>query len=148
MRELTNLSGKPDIVVGFTDFARLEGLASSVEKRLPRIAENLLHELSRAKFVEDSEVPGDIVRMQSIVAFEAGTNSQTVVQLVYPGSADISRNRISILTPIGTALLGLGIGQSIGWFANDGQEHRLTVLSVNGPSSPEGDAADQGCGTA
>ena len=52
------------------------------------------------------------------------------VTLVYPADANIDAGKISVLTPIGTALIGLSVGQSIGWSARDGRSHRLAVLSV------------------
>jgi regulator of nucleoside diphosphate kinase len=54
----------------------------------------------------------------------------TTVTLVFPGDADIAEGKVSILTPIGTALLGLSPGQSIDWLARDGRSHRLSILSV------------------
>ncbi len=62
------------------------------------------------------------------------------MQLVFPGQADIGAGKISILTPIGTALIGLSEGQSIVWTARDGKERRLTVIKVENP--PEGDDLD------
>ena len=52
------------------------------------------------------------------------------ITLVYPGDADISEGKVSVLTPIGTALLGLSEGQSMHWTARDGREHELTVTAV------------------
>ena len=52
---------------------------------------------------------------------------------MFPGEADVAEGRISIMTPIGTALLGLSAGQSIAWTACDGRRYDLTVLSVEGP---------------
>jgi regulator of nucleoside diphosphate kinase len=54
---------------------------------------------------------------------------------VYPGEADIAQNRVSILTPIGAALIGLSVGQSIAWSARDGRQQVLTVLSVEPPAA-------------
>ena len=147
MRELRDLSNKPEITIGFTDFTRLEGLASSVEKRLPQVAENLLLELGRARLVDDNALSSRIVRMESVVKFKMEKNSENTVQLVYPANADISEGRISVLTPIGTALIGLSVGQSIHWCANDGEERRLTILAVNGFSSKDGDKVFQNTGT-
>jgi len=147
MRDLTDLTNKPEIVIGFTDFSRLEVLASSVEKRLPETAETLLFELGRARLVEDSALPVHVVRMESIVSFKMDSSSENTVQLVYPGNADISKNRISILTPIGAALIGLAVGQSIHWCANDGERRLLTILSVREPSTGMLGASNQSSGT-
>ncbi len=50
--------------------------------------------------------------------------------LVFPGEADIAKGKISVLTPIGAALIGLSASQSIDWTSRDGRIHRLTVESV------------------
>jgi regulator of nucleoside diphosphate kinase len=52
--------------------------------------------------------------------------------LVFPGQADIAAGKISILTPIGAALIGLSQGQSIDWKTRDGRSRQLTILSVEG----------------
>jgi regulator of nucleoside diphosphate kinase len=52
------------------------------------------------------------------------------VTLVYPADADIEQAKVSILTPIGTALLGLSAGQTIDFVANDGREHRLSIVAA------------------
>jgi regulator of nucleoside diphosphate kinase len=70
--------------------------------------------------------------MGSIVEFSSDAGQRRVT-LVYPVEADIAEGRISILTPIGAALIGLSQGQSIAWTARDGRRHRLTVLEVRQP---------------
>jgi regulator of nucleoside diphosphate kinase len=59
------------------------------------------------------------------------------VALVYPNEADISKGRISVLTPIGTALIGLPVGKSIDWTTRAGDTKRLTVLQVREPAGAE-----------
>ena len=75
------------------------------------------------------------VRMGSEVAFRDDTTGKVqAVSLVYPGEADIGRGRISVLTPVGAALLGLSKGQSIDWSTRTGTAKRLTVLDVREPA--------------
>ena len=71
--------------------------------------------------------------MGSHVRYATETGEVREVTLVYPGEADISAGRISVLTPIGAALIGLSSGQSIDWRARDGRVHRLVVQSVGVP---------------
>ena len=59
------------------------------------------------------------------------TGTVRKVTLVYPGEADIALGKISVLTPIGTALIGLGVGQSIMWETRTGDLKRLTVLQTH-----------------
>jgi regulator of nucleoside diphosphate kinase len=126
---------KPKILVSDTDLARLTSLAEAIADRSPDLADELLGELERAKVVKASAIADDVVRMGSAVTYEADDGQQREVTLVFPGEADISQGRVSILTPIGTALLGLSPGQSMEWIARDGHRHSLKVLAV-GPAQP------------
>lgn len=123
-------SGKPKIVVRQSDYDRLQGLASAAQSRNPAVAEELAAELDRAGIVADAKIGPNIVRMGSTVEYESDIEGKRTVTLVFPGEADIAQGRVSILTPIGTALLGLSPNQSIGWMARDGRRHRLTIVSV------------------
>ncbi len=123
----------PAIIVSVTDHHRLLGLAEAAEGRIPDVASVLQSEMERAQVVAADEVPANVVRMGSIVEFSADAGQRRRVTLVYPVEADIAEGRISILTPIGAALIGLSQGQSIAWTARDGRRHRLTVLEVRQP---------------
>lgn len=125
---------KPKIVVGEIDHERLTGLATAAIERIPEVAEELLAEMDRAKVVAPAKLPADVVRMGSFVTFDSDSAQHRRVQLVYPGEADIEQGRISVLTPIGAALIGLAAGQSIAWTARDGKKHVLTVTAVEQPA--------------
>jgi regulator of nucleoside diphosphate kinase len=125
---------KPKIVVGELDHGRLTGLANGALERIPEVAEELLAEMDRAKVVATAKLPADVVRMGSFVTFDSDSAQHRRVQLVYPGEADIEQGRISVLTPIGAALIGLSAGQSIAWTARDGKKHVLTVMAVEQPA--------------
>lgn len=124
---------KPKIVLSEFDYDRLTGLAEAIEDRQPEMAEELQAEIDRAHVVPNGTVPSDVVQMGSIVEYQTGSGETKRVTLVFPGDADIASGRISILTPIGTALIGLSPGQSITWTARDGKEQQLTVVSVMQP---------------
>ncbi|PZR95394.1 MAG: nucleoside diphosphate kinase regulator [Stutzerimonas stutzeri] len=125
---------KPKIIVGEIDHERLTGLATTALDRIPEVAEELLAEMDRAKVVAPAKLPADVVRMGSFVTFDSDSAQHRRVQLVYPGEADIEQGRISVLTPIGAALIGLAAGQSIAWTARDGKKHVLTVTAVEQPA--------------
>lgn len=125
---------KPKIVVCAADHERLTALAVAMQDRMPEVSDELQAEMERAKIVAASSVPADVVRMGSFVTFESDAAAARRVQLVFPGDADIAAGRVSVLTPIGTALIGLAAGQSIAWTARDGRRHVLTVLSVEQPT--------------
>lgn len=118
---------KPAISITRSDHAKLTRFVDSLPEST--VAEELAVELDRARVVSD-ENPNPIVRIGSTLAYSTDTGESRVVTLVFPGEADIAAGRISILTPIGVALLGLSAGQSIEWTARDGRKHRLTVDSV------------------
>lgn len=122
----------PEIVVSQNDQQRLTVLAMDALNRSPDVASELIAEMERARVVPD--VPSSAVQMGSTVTYKADDGRERRVTLVFPGEADIGAGKISILTPIGTALIGLSEGQSIAWTARDGAERHLTVVKVeNGP---------------
>jgi regulator of nucleoside diphosphate kinase len=118
------------IVVSSADYERLTDLANASMERLPDVAQELLDELERAQIVDDSQVPADVVRMGSTVTFKSDDGHTRTLKLVYPADESLDQHRISIMTPVGAALIGLGAGQSISWAARDGKPHRLTVTKV------------------
>lgn len=97
-------------------------------------AEALLVEIERARIVPDHKLANDIVRMGSHVQYRTDRDDLVEVELVYPVDADISAGKVSVLTPVGAALIGLRTGQSITWETRDGRKNVLTVLSVIQPA--------------
>ena len=83
-----------------------------------------------AQIVGDKDVPKDVVRMGSTVTFKSDDGNTRTLKLVYPADESLDDHRISIMTPVGAALIGLGTGQSISWTARDCKHHRLTVTKV------------------
>jgi regulator of nucleoside diphosphate kinase len=124
------IANKPTILVSKTDHDRLTLLANGLLDKKPELADELLSELERAEVVDTSAIPADTIQMGTPLEYEPDDGHKRRVTLVYPPEADIAEGKVSILTPIGTALLGLRPGQSIDWVANDQRSHRLTVISV------------------
>ena len=128
---------KPAIIMSRDDHARLTRLADSVAGGNPELADDLFGELERARVVANIVRHTDVVRMGSTLHFTTDTGEERRVTLVFPAEADIAEGKISILTPVGIALIGLAAGQSMEWTARDGRVHRLTVESVEGaPRAP------------
>lgn len=125
--------GRPNIRVNETDYERLTGLAETMAARLPEVSEALIAELERATVVEDGLVMYGVVQMGSQVQYRISGGETRDVVLVYPGEADIAAGKISVMTPVGAALVGLSEGQSITFATRDGREHELTVLKVMRP---------------
>jgi regulator of nucleoside diphosphate kinase len=136
MREDQSNRPMPRIVVSESDHERLTGLATAALNRLPETAQELLAEMERAEIVSAPSVPENVVRMGSRVTFRPADGRKRRVTLVFPAEEDITKSRVSIMTPIGAALIGLTEGQSIQWTARDGRRHELTVLAVEKPPAP------------
>lgn len=110
------------IILIESDFALLHRLAGHP---------NLAAELKKAVVVESRLVPPDVVTMNSRVRFEDETTGECRdVTIVFPQQVNASMGLISVLTPVGTALLGLTVGQSIAWPFPDGTQHCLRVLKL------------------
>ena len=120
----------PNIVVSNADYERLTDLATASLERLPEVATELLDEMDRAKIVSVGSVPANVVRMGSTVTFRSDDGRELTETLVYPVDEDSDAHKISVMTPVGAALIGLAEGQSISWTARDGRSHRLTVEKV------------------
>jgi len=116
---------RPAISIARSEHERLVKLAESQSGRNVEVSEALLFELERARVFDDAKLKPGTVRMGSTLRYTSDLGENRQVTLVYPGEANIAEGKISILTPIGTALLGLSAGQSIDWTARDGRTHRL-----------------------
>jgi len=138
MHQTAPRRAKPPIVIGDIDHRNLSALAIAAEGRTPEVSATLLDELDRAKVVPQHKVPAHTVRMGSTLRYQTAGTAERQVTLVLPGEANIDAGRISIMTPIGTALIGLSRGQSITWTSRDGRQQELTIVNVE---TPEGDGA-------
>jgi regulator of nucleoside diphosphate kinase len=131
---MSNMDEMPPITISSIDYDQLDriAVAGMRSRRDPGIAQSLADELSRATIVPPEQVAPNIVTMNSCVTFRDDlTEVVRSVTLVYPGEEDIASGRISILTPVGTALIGVAEGQSIGWRSAGGDPRALTVLKVH-----------------
>ena len=125
---------KPRIILTAGDHQRLSQLARAAAATMPDMVSVLSDELDRAEILEHC-CPERTVCMGSAVEFRDDTTGRVqTVTLVFPGDADIAQRRISVLTPVGTALIGMRAGNSISFEARVGELRRLTVLSARQPS--------------
>nr|SPS05835.1 Regulator of nucleoside diphosphate kinase [Candidatus Nitrotoga fabula] len=107
---------RPKIIISSVDADRLERLLDSLSSEAFPGKEELEAELARAEIVDPEDVPPTVVTMNSTVTFRVESSSQSfTMQLVYPKDMDSSSNKISILAPVGSALLGLSQGDEIEW---------------------------------
>ena len=131
---------KPVIVLTSLDYDRLEALLDSLpDSAMPGKA-NLQAELDRAEIVEPTDIPPTVVTMNSTVRFALEeTGEEFSYTLVYPKEADGNAGRISVLAPVGSALLGLSVGQSISWQVPGGRKLQLRILDVIYQPEAEGE---------
>lgn len=114
----------PDIFVSEKDskalYALIENLADA------KVGDLLIEELDRAEILPELEMPADVVKMNSLVTFTVSATGKTfVAKLAYPGNSS-TENAISVLSPVGSALLGLSTGQTIQWPINN----KLTDVTI------------------
>ncbi len=140
MNTLHNSGLPPSIIVSSRDLARLEALLESPAlSRLPA-AIALSGELGRAQVLPPEQIPSGVVTMHSRVeCIDELHDEPHTLTLVYPHEADVERGRVSVLAPVGSALLGLSVGQSIDWQAPGGRPLRLRVRAVHYQPEAAGD---------
>jgi regulator of nucleoside diphosphate kinase len=118
------------IIINRLDYARIKRYISDA-KQLKTIsnaeAEKLMKELDSAEIVKPEAIPSDVVTMNSIVKLSfINNNKQVQFQIVYPDQANLKENKISIFSPIATALIGYKVGDEIEWVIPAG----LTRLKI------------------
>lgn len=132
------MSSQSPITVSRTDMERIEAL---LERQPATQAANfaaLRAQLDRADVVEPVAMPGHTVTMNSTVTFEEeGSGGNLTLTLVYPAAAG-APGTVSILAPVGSALLGLSRGQQIDWPMPDGHKRRVRVLEISQPADTAG----------
>jgi regulator of nucleoside diphosphate kinase len=115
------------------DMKRLRELideAKRLDRRGNEYLESLEGELSRGILVAPTDVPPDVVTMNSRVNLvDLDTGEEMVCTLVFPNEADVAQSKISVLAPIGTAMLGYRVGDTFEWKVPDGIR-RLEIKGV------------------
>lgn len=125
------MSHLPNITLTTDDSERLRRLADAASEKFPRTAEFLAREVDRATVVDDHGASSGLVTMGAQVVYrDDDTGKSRSVILVYPDEADLDEGKISVLTPIGAALIGLSVNQSIEFETPTGATRSLTVMSV------------------
>jgi regulator of nucleoside diphosphate kinase len=110
---------KRSIYITEADMKRLQGLietGSGFGHRDKKHLMDLEDELSRARVVPSKTIPGDVITMNSKVRLiDLDSGGEMTYSLVFPGDANVAENKISVLAPIGTALIGYRVGDTIEW---------------------------------
>ena len=124
---------RPPIRVSRLDVERIESLLEQPQYRALDTAA-LQDELVRAEVLEPARMPNDVITMNSVAQVQVtdadGSRQEHELTLVFPRDADADVHRVSILAPVGSALLGLQVGDVIDWPMPGGRSARLQVLAV------------------
>ncbi|SLM61480.1 MULTISPECIES: nucleoside diphosphate kinase regulator [Dickeya] len=122
---------KPPLTIGALDAERLDTLLAHPQFADTEVARALGEELDRAEIVEPVAIPADVVTMNSRVRFrDLLTGEEHIRTLVYPAGLSDSREQISVMAPLGAALLGMHLGNSIAWPLPNGENTRIEVLEL------------------
>lgn len=122
----------PPIALTRADAEKLTRIADHATGQFAQAGDFLAREIERAEIIDAFERLPGLVAMGSRVTFRDDVTEQVrTVTLVYPDEADMSQSRISVLTPVGAALIGLSVNQSIEWDTVSGGRRSLTVLAVD-----------------
>lgn len=131
---------RPKITISSLDINRIYDVIDSLPPNSFAGKNELESELSRANVVSPSEVPPTIVTMNSTVKFVVeSTQKEFELTLVYPNDVDSSGKTISILAPVGSALLGLSQGEEIEWPKPGGGLIKVKIQEVTYQPERAGD---------
>ena len=117
------------IILSRLDYARIKKCINDAKKSITdNEAESLLNELESAKIVEPGAIPPNVVTMNSVIKISFLKHKKQVqFQIVYPDQANLKENKISIFSPIATALIGYRTGDEIEWIVPAG----LTKIRID-----------------
>jgi regulator of nucleoside diphosphate kinase len=129
----------PSLIITDRDLARLRQV---IDLHDTPTAEQLDAERQRATVVDAHAVPPTVVTMHSEVVYEdRATGERRAVSVVFPHEADAGRGKVSVMAPIGSALIGLSVGQEIDWRVPGGRK-RIRVVEIR--YQPEASETDRG----
>ena len=111
LKRLLNISGYADHV--------------TIQESLIRLSE----ELKNAQIVDEENMPHDIIRFNSRVTVSTETGWQRSIQIVIPANRDIKQHKISVLSPMGAALIGYSTDDIIEWDLHNGKQ-KIRIVGV------------------
>ena len=125
------MSRTPQITLSSLDLDRIEALLAAIPASVFPGKADLQAELDRADVVEPTQIPPNVVTMNSTVQFEIlETRQDFRLTLVYPRDIDGSADRVSIFAPVGSALLGLSVGDELAWPGPGGKSMTVRVTGI------------------
>ena len=131
---------RPAIIINDLDAERLDRLLEQPQYANLPVAELLNAELDRAEMCSPENIPADVVTMNSRVKFRDLTSGEEHLRtLVYPANLTDSVKQLSVMAPVGAALLGLRVGSTINWTLPNGNQTNLEVLALEYQPEAAGD---------
>jgi len=122
---------RPAIIINEFDAERIDKLLELPAHANSPVANALNEELDRAQMCPPEEIPSDVVSMNSKVRFRDLTSGEERVRtLVFPSQMTDSNSQLSVMAPVGAALLGLRVGNTIHWELPGGAAAHLEVLEL------------------
>lgn len=122
---------KPNIIINELDAERLDKLLEQPAYADSAIAAALNDELDRADILAPEDIPANVVTMNSRIRFiDLSNEKESIRTLVYPASLKDSAEQLSVMAPMGAALLGLSVGTEISWKMPNGDSARIKVLEI------------------
>lgn len=121
----------PNLQITELDLARLQRLLAQMSHLDHDHVDNLRDKLGQAHIVEPREVPPDVVTMNSsLICEDADSGKPLQLTLAYPEDADPGKGQVSVLSPIGSALLGTGLGETVAYELPNGAVKRLRLKEI------------------
>ena len=131
MQTIETRGTMPPIHIANEDYDAIAEQALRLAGREPGISRLILDELDRARLHPAGKLPENVVRLGSEVEFfDDMTGTSRRVRLVLPWQADTDTVCLSVMTPVGTALMGMSVGQRISWPGPNGRERKLEIIQV------------------
>lgn len=128
------MNSRNALLLSVNDYERIAGLVLNYTSEN---LEQLLTELDRATILKDEDIPHTVVKMNSTLVFkDLHSLEEAEVTLVYPEHSNLEKNKISILAPLGSALIGLSEGQDIEWAMPNGKVRKLQIVHVKRDNHP------------
>ncbi|MFG6179316.1 nucleoside diphosphate kinase regulator [Halomonas sp. THAF12] len=122
---------RPPIIINRLDAERLQRLIDDATDKDLAVAQLLEEELARGEVLDPENMPDDVVSMNSQVRFsDLSRGRQMIRTLVYPHSLGSVEDGISVMAPIGAALIGLRVGDIIEWPLPNATEARLRIDAI------------------
>ncbi|PZN97534.1 MAG: nucleoside diphosphate kinase regulator [Hyphomicrobiales bacterium] len=136
MTTASKRSLRPAIVLTAEDHLLLSRTVAGAGEGMAVLAAELARELDRARILPEGRSSADHIRIGSGVGFrDEMSGKESKITLVAPEHADVDAGKISVMTPVGVALIGMAAGKSIDWTTRSGDRRRLTVTEVRDPAA-------------